>query len=776
MNKPLFLSFIACLFFVLSVKAQRMPLLVDDFAFPCTSYNSADQARIGNGSQAFLFKLRQTQLPADIEQFLKTLAGKTKHDQVICLAFSGTYNQSELQTALQTILGKQLFMPNNRDNWPAIDSLRQTNKNIIALFNEDLSFTTPAQIQENIAYADRFSNDPLNRIVVFQTEATDSLYNECLRVWQLTGKVPNLIVAPAEKQEAVAQVSSKLNKKRRFKAIFRHEDQYLSEIFWKNRPGMITPARFSSPLLKTQEIFSPYKNGFKITPGEVIHHSGLSDSPREFIAYNSSIEDQLSMHFPFDKEVKNKIDPDWDRIISHNATIEKDAERGRVLHLTKNNSFVDYAKANELNFDTPISISTWIKPDSLRPFMGIIGLGTSLSLKLNRGFPDFTTPTIKDHLLDEPLDLNRWYHIAVVFNPSTNVEFYINGEKKSTMNASEIVASEQSVIIGNNIWGEQFYGSIDELKIWDRGLSDDEIMSIYRTQREVSSSSSIGYFLLLGLLVLALVLFWLRQEKKQKIRVKSTPEPKAKATALPAFQIQLFGSFQFCTQPTGDITERFSPLLRQLLAFCILNMPESPEGISVKKITDTFWPGMNKDKAKENRGANIKKLRKLLEPVDGIEILYKNKRWHLQVDDKLKVDYFHFKQITEQLQEQLQQKTVDTGLLQQLLYILRNGNILPNIEQEWLDSHKSKLADETIKIIQEILPLIEEQPDLTVQAAKTIFQFDPLHEDALKYILQALSAQGNHGQAQQIYEEFCKKYSALYDEEYPAGYAETLKK
>ncbi|MGQ7868337.1 LamG-like jellyroll fold domain-containing protein [Sunxiuqinia sp. sy24] len=778
MNKALFLSFIACLFVVLSVRAQRMPLLVDDFAFPCTPYTSYENTKVRSGNQAFLLELDQSKISEDEERFIKSLAkhAASNQDQTFCLAFTGDYIESSLSSELTKIIGKQLFTKMDEDNWPTIDSLHQANKNIIALFNHDLCFTTSEQVQETIAYTDRFSANPLNKIVVFKPQATDSLYQECLRVWQLTGKVPNLILCPAEKEEAIAQLCGDLNSMRRFKAIFWHENQYLNEIFWKNRPGMITPAKLSSPLTEYEEIFSPYKNGFKITPGEVIHHTGLQDTPREFIAYTSSIEDKLSIHFPFDKEVKNRIDPAWNQIISHNATIEKDKERGYVLHLTENNSFIDYAKANELNFDTPISISTWIKADSLRPFMGIIGLGTSFSLKLNMGFPDFTTPTIKDHLLDEPLALNQWYHIAVVFNPNTNIEFYIDGEKRSTMNASEILPSDQSIIIGNNIWGEQFYGSIDELKIWDRGLSKDEIKGIFLAQKEVPSQSSTGYYLFFVLFAVAFGSYWIRQQNKRKTKAKPTAGQKEKAATLPSFHIQLFGNFQFHTEKTGNITERFSPLLRQLLAFCILNTPDSPEGISVKKITDTFWPGMNKDKAKENRGANIKKLRKLLDPVDGIEILYKNKRWYLQVEDSLQVDYFHFTRIKLLLQQQRQQNTIEAEPLQQLLHILRNGNILPNLEHEWLDSYKTGLADEIIAIIQEILPLIEHQSDLAIQTAKTIFKFDPLHEEALKCILQSLSSQGNHGQAQQVYEEFCKRYVALYNEEYPTSYTEISKK
>jgi hypothetical protein len=52
------------------------------------------------------------------------------------------------------------------------------------------------------------------------------------------------------------------------------------------------------------------------------------------------------------------------------------------------------------------------------------------------------------------------------------VEICINGEWSSTLEASEIKPSGQSFLIGTNLWGEQFFGSIDELKIWDRGLSE----------------------------------------------------------------------------------------------------------------------------------------------------------------------------------------------------------------------------------------------------------------------------------------------------------------
>ena len=321
----------------------------------------------------------------------------------------------------------------------------------------------------------------LDKLILYNSSAqTDSvLLNNTLELWKCTGKPPNFILASEIQIEAVKKVADSLNSKRRFRGIVEYNGKLLNKISWMKSSKTITPAKFSFPLMASDQVLSPYKNGYRITPAEVIHHASQNDAPRFFSAYNIDIKDKLIYNFSFDKRIENAEDITWDRFISKNVSIVNDSKRGRVLYFNSNDSFIDYSKENTLNFETPISIAAWVKPDSIRPYMGILGFGMAFSLKLRDGNPDFTMATVKDHTIEQPLKINEWQHLVVVYNPKETVEFYLDGERVGEADAHNIIPSKQSLVIGNNIWGEQFYGSIDDLKIWNRGLSQKEITTLF---------------------------------------------------------------------------------------------------------------------------------------------------------------------------------------------------------------------------------------------------------------------------------------------------------
>ena len=92
------------------------------------------------------------------------------------------------------------------------------------------------------------------------------------------------------------------------------------------------------------------------------------------------------------------------------------------------------------------------------------------------------------------VSVGQWQHIAVVFGP-TNIWFYKNGVEYSLGQAPTLRSSSNKLNIGRNpSFGEYFSGSIDEVTVYDRALSLDEIKAIYSAGPEgklhVSSASA----------------------------------------------------------------------------------------------------------------------------------------------------------------------------------------------------------------------------------------------------------------------------------------------
>ena len=778
MDKYLFyitlFAFLLCKQF--SVVAQN-DLALDDYSFVCETTLIDIENSLNSGVRAFQLELEaiengylvqnseQDRLLAPVLEQLQNFL-RDKSDPLVSLIFSGDFEEELLREYISTYFPKNLVI-DKATAWPKISFLQEKGIQVLVIFQRNIVSTSMPQVREGKEHTDRFSSDPLDKLILFESPKTikkSDLSNECLKMWQQTGLPPNFIIAPLLEPSKIKLISDSLNTMRRFRGIVYYNGELLNEISWSKKPGTITSAKFSFPLTTKEQIIYPYKNGYRISPAEIIHHRIMSDAPRVLTAYTIPIGDKLIYDFNFEqKEVLNALEPDWSGIIIKDVSTVDDKERGKVLHLSKFNSFIDYSKDNTLNFDSPISISAWIKPDSIPDYMGILGFGSSFSIKLEKGMLDFTTATIKDHIIGPPLELDQWYHFLVVYNPKAALVFYLNGQKIGESIASEMIFSKHSLVIGNNIWGEQFYGAIDDLKIWNRGLSDKEALVLFTETRSKSTSSNYWFLGVLLLLFIAFIVFLRRKGlgRRQKPRALQT---KVSFDALGRNSLQLFGNFQVVLNDKEKERPSFSPLLKQILSFLILRTAENKNGVNTTTLTETFWPGMSKDKGKENRGTNIRKLRKLLERIEGVQIIYADTKWYVTHDSKAVIDIFRYEELKSRIEDDLVNNTIDTELLNLFLKLLEQGNILQNIQAEWVDQYKNKISTDVdillTKVYRDHGDILGSQAN--IKLAKTILLFDGLNEGALKITIKELIICGKHGQAQDMYKAFVKNYEVLY--------------
>tara|TARA_B100000212_G_scaffold338628_1_gene315520 strand:+ start:1648 stop:2028 length:381 start_codon:yes stop_codon:yes gene_type:complete len=86
----------------------------------------------------------------------------------------------------------------------------------------------------------------------------------------------------------------------------------------------------------------------------------------------------------------------------------------------------------------------------------------------------------------EPLKFGQWYHGAFT-NNGTELKLYLNGNMCASKNYDErSLSSSQNLLIGKELHekavpdGMRFFnGSIDDVRIYNRTLSDSEILAIY---------------------------------------------------------------------------------------------------------------------------------------------------------------------------------------------------------------------------------------------------------------------------------------------------------
>ena len=98
-------------------------------------------------------------------------------------------------------------------------------------------------------------------------------------------------------------------------------------------------------------------------------------------------------------------------------------------------------------------------------------------------YPIFFTPNL---FTQSPLKLNTWHHIVAVRNNSSRY-LYINGILNSTLNNSTSFAITNNLLTIGSWNGEPINAKLDDIGIWNRALTQDEITSLY--QSEVSCQS-----------------------------------------------------------------------------------------------------------------------------------------------------------------------------------------------------------------------------------------------------------------------------------------------
>jgi len=154
--------------------------------------------------------------------------------------------------------------------------------------------------------------------------------------------------------------------------------------------------------------------------------------------------------------------------------------------------YIDCGNDASLDIAGPISIALWIKPGADDPE----GQGTETApmakamsgidpwnwqVRYGWGSPQpymaftFNTSPRAWAYVGRNLERDEWVHIACSHD-GTTLKAYLNGEQTDSTPMGQIATGEAPVLIGSDGWGCDWIGAIDEVAIYNRALSDSEIM------------------------------------------------------------------------------------------------------------------------------------------------------------------------------------------------------------------------------------------------------------------------------------------------------------
>jgi DNA-binding SARP family transcriptional activator len=298
-------------------------------------------------------------------------------------------------------------------------------------------------------------------------------------------------------------------------------------------------------------------------------------------------------------------------------------------------------------------------------------------------------------------------------------------------------------------------------------------MELNMNSNSLPFSIKLFYISLASILLLLVFYVWKKMKvKNEKIENKPvfTIHEKLPAYKIPQLNsILLFGGFQVFDKKGKDATYRFSPTLKELFLLILLYSREDGKGISSRRIQEFLWPDKSEDKAKNNRGVNIKKLREILADIQGIEITFDNNYWKMILEENVFCDLaFIQKRINTRIAVHENEK------IEEIIQILYRGTLLRDIVPEWLDSFKDKTTGTIVSTLEELLTKFDFESSIRMAISNVIFEFDQMNETALRVKCSLLSIQGKHSIAMETYENYIKLYVKLYNEKYQFSFKDIV--
>ncbi|MES2458541.1 MAG: galactose oxidase [Bacteroidota bacterium] len=235
--------------------------------------------------------------------------------------------------------------------------------------------------------------------------------------------------------------------------------------------------------------------------------------------------------------------------------------------------------------------------------------------------------------------------------------------------------------------------------------------------------------------------------------------------------IFLFGDMQLINQDGIDITGQFTSLLKELFLHILISSLKSARGIPGEKLAELLWPDKSESSAKNNRDANLSRLKGVLSQANDISLSKESGNWKINIDDGvIYFDYHHYLQIVAN------RKHIDKAQICQLIGISQRGNFLSGFEYQWLDQMKSEISNEIVNIYLEYAQnnSTQDDPEFLIKIANNIFYLDSVNEEALAIKCKALSSLGKHSLAKSSFENFTKEFKTLYGEDFKRDFNSVL--
>ncbi len=736
-----------------------------------------------------------------IDKLLQVITADSLKLFPVFINYEGKFSVLDSVINHSKISSSVFFLPRG-EAWPSAEYLIQSGRRIIFFINGEVQFQQKI-LHPSSDYIMELSAAGTNGLVpktsmellmikdfdklpVAQNSGSNirnlvpDYINFLLETWKRYGKRPNFIFVNNEILN-FNFIISQLNSFTWIKGTVKSSGKTFEKVYWKNPDIIITGGRFSLPYRGGEELtLTPFIPGYRLTPEHIVV-TGEMEVPETYsimaAPFNSG--EGLTGSFTFEHSITNLLSSQTE-YTGTNYSFVQDIERGTVLRLPENSSV--NLKSPEIYGlrNSSFSVSCFVKFSEILESGDNAVLGNyeseyrrGLHLILRSGYPYFGL-WANDYISEVKIEPNIWYHLVWRYIIETGEQaIFLNGRNIGSSAGHPPFSGTGDIHLGSALsQGASMRGYIDDLHLWNRPLGSEEINRLALNEpviienkdiaEGVSLQNNIAFYIGIFVILIVILAYLIFFRKKNKVVDKTIyPDP----IRTEKNQISLFGGFNAIDREGNDISELFTPKVREMLLFVLLYAHQNGTGASVSELDEQLWPGLESKKVTNNRAVTLNKLRKILQRMDGLNIITRNGTLTAELQNPFFCDYVEAYHLCHE-------PGMDKKQLERFFNLTKKGKFLKGISWSWLDEVRGYTGNQIIDNLLKLAAIYKDDKKLTEieTISKGILDYDELNEEAVWLHIWCLRQKNNMHQAKYYFENFRIRYSESMAVKYPLNF------
>jgi hypothetical protein len=215
------------------------------------------------------------------------------------------------------------------------------------------------------------------------------------------------------------------------------------------------------------------------------------------VAAQAPASEDLIAYYPFDGDAADLSgNGNHGTVFGATLTTDRFGRANSAYHFDGVDDFIDLGNGNSLKPPLPMTIAAWVKLDAPDPNQAMItnsfqaGVYWGVDFNISDGkvtinYLDGGAPgpaSRRSKIGTTVLGPEQWYHVVGITRDSTDMDIYVNGTNDGGAydgTGDAIAYNDGPGVIGKNALF-YFHGVIDDIQMYNRALSEAEILQLFR--------------------------------------------------------------------------------------------------------------------------------------------------------------------------------------------------------------------------------------------------------------------------------------------------------